>query len=76
MGEQRTEIVKRPEITPCPNHCIHYNQDSVICNEDYEICVYVVCPKCGKPVVHTPYCINCRTPLRDAKKPYEETQGE
>jgi len=55
----------------CPQPCTQYNQDSVICNEEPERCVLVVCPHCNKIVPHTPYCLNCAGPLHDARKPYE-----
>ena len=58
-------------VQPCPNICKYYEQDSIICNEDYLNCVYVVCPECGEIVVHTPYCLRCKAPLRDAKSPHE-----
>ena len=71
-----TKTIQQVEPEICPSPCKHYTQDSVICNEDYEICVYVVCPGCGETVVGTPYCINCKTPLHDARKPYEENPDE
>ena len=71
MTQQIPEEIQQLEPQPCPKPCVNYTQDSVICNEEPERCVMVVCPGCGKIVPHTPYCLNCAAPLHDARMPYE-----
>jgi len=58
-------------IQKCPKPCKYYTQDAVICNEEPSRCVMAVCPGCGEIVPRTAYCINCKHPLTDARRPYE-----
>ena len=64
-------MIQQLEPHVCPKPCSMYRQDSIICNEEPERCVMVVCPHCNKIVPHTPYCLNCKAPLHEARRPYE-----
>ena len=71
MIQKQVEPIQQLEPHVCPKPCSYYDQDAVICNEEPELCVMVVCPGCGKVVSRTPYCLNCMHPLSEARRPYE-----
>jgi len=66
--QKQVEPIQQLEPHVCPKPCSYYDQDAVICNEEPELCVMVVCPGCGKVVSRTPYCLNCMHPLSEARR--------
>ena len=58
-------------VETCTRKCKYYDIDGVICNEEPWNCTLVVCPHCNKTVPRTPYCLNCKASLEDARRPYE-----
>jgi len=68
MTQRYVEPIQENMPHVCPKPCSYYDQDAVICNEEPELCVMVVCPGCGKVVPRTPYCLNCMHPLSEARR--------